>query len=595
MKYRNRLFFKFSLAFILVGLIPIFIFSLLSLYPFIGQIERHTVNNIRQMMLYMSNNADDIFADYDDISKTMYTQINASSIFEKDKTSSTADRVNASTMDNFIKGILFSDSHIQNVLFVRPDNILYQQSRGNKRLSEYELFPPIGWDYRLRDNPKKLSIFAYHMEAYYDSQDLVITFARNWIDTAKGVQNPPKRYGTLYIDLDIGIFDNLLNKSRLGTLDEIYMVDQNDIILYSNRRDRIGGRFDEFSVKSRGDMMVFTESIPHIQGRVIGLVAKDSIYSPIIRARDAVWLSAMFSLGGMLLLGLLLSRTFTKPILMLMRHMIKVEAGNLDTVIVIRQKDEMGRLAYGFNRMVERLQEYINEAYVNEIKRKQAELNALKSQIRPHYLYNTLEVIRMSALVGGDRKVADMIHSLSDQLQYVIDYGDESVTLKHELEHLRHYFHLIEVRFYNQIVLEIEVQQDALIHAKVLKLILQPLVENAVHHGIRPKGGKGVVLITIECVQAGILSITVYDNGVGMEQDKLAALRSSLKEPVRNNNGTSIGITNVHDRIKAAFDEPYGLDIESNLNIGTSVRISLPLMLEAQYEAKLEKDNHDSC
>lgn len=546
------------------------------------------------MMLYMSNNADDIFADYDDISKTMYTLSNASDIFEKDEASSAADRVNPSTMDNFIKSILFSDSHIQNVLFVRTGNIIYQQSRGNKRLSEYELFPPIAWDYRLRDNPKKLSIFAYHMETYYNSQDLVITFARNWIDTAKGVQNPPNWYGTLYFDLDIGVFDQLLNQSKLGTLDEIYMVDQNDIILYSNRRDRIGGRFDEFSVKSRGDMMVFTESIPHIQGRVIGLVAKDSIYSPIIRARDAVWLSAIFSLGGMLLLGLLLSRTFTKPILMLMRHMTKVEAGNLDTVIVIRQKDEMGRLAYGFNRMVERLQEYINEAYVNEIRRKQAELNALKSQIRPHYLYNTLEVIRMSALVGGDRKVADMIHSLSDQLQYVIDYGDESVTLKHELEHLRHYFHLIEVRFYNQIMLDIEVQQDALLQAKVLKLILQPLVENAVHHGIRPKGGKGVVLITIECVKERILSITVYDNGAGMEPDKLAALSSSLKEASRNNNGTSIGITNVHDRIKAAFGEPYGLDIESTLNIGTSVRISLPFMLEAKYEAKPEKDNHDS-
>lgn len=119
----------------------------------------------------------------------------------------------------------------------------------------------------------------------------------------------------------------------------------------------------------------------------------------------------------------------------------------------------MGRLANGFNRMVERLKEFINEAYINEIKRKQAELNALKSQIRPHYLYNTLEVIRMSALANGDRKVADMIHSLSDQLQYVIDYGDESVKLEQELEHLRHYFHLIEVRFDNQISLQVELRQ----------------------------------------------------------------------------------------------------------------------------------------
>lgn len=591
MKYRNRLFFKFSLAFILVGLIPIFIFSLLSLYPFIGQIERHTVNNIKQMMLYMSNNAEDIFADYDEISKTMYTRTDATTIFvnHPNTDSASSDEVNPSTMDDYIKSILFSDSHIQNVLFVRPDKTIYQQSRGNKRLSEFELFPPVGWEYRLRDNPKKLGIFAYHMEAYYDSQDLVITFARNWIDTGRGVRNPVKRYGTLYFDLDIGVFDNLLSQSRLGARDEIYIVDQNDIILYSNRRDRIGGRFDEFSVKSRGEMMVFTESIPHIQGRIVGLIDKKNIYSPIIRTRNMVWLAALFSLWAMLLLGLLFSRTFTKPILLLMRHMIKVESGNLETVVVLHQKDEMGRLANGFNRMVERLREFINEAYINEIKRKQAELNALKSQIRPHYLYNTLEVIRMSALVGGDRKVADMIHSLSDQLQYVIDYGDESVTLGQELEHLRHYFHLIEVRFYNQIVLEIEAQQPELLQAKVLKLILQPLVENAVHHGIRPKGGKGMVLITIESAEAGRISITIYDNGVGMEPEKLAALRGGLNGPF-GNNGKSIGITNVHERIKAAFGEPYGLDLESSPNVGTSVRLLLPLRLEAEHE----KDNNDS-
>ncbi|QUL53419.1 sensor histidine kinase [Paenibacillus tritici] len=591
MKYRNRLFFKFSLAFILVGLIPIFIFSLLSLYPFIGQIERHTVNNIRQMMLYMSNNADDIFYDYDEISKAMYTRTDASNIFVRNAAlvSGEDEAVNPSTMDDFIKSILFNDSHVQNVLFVRPDKTIYQQSRGNKRLSEFELFPPVGWEYWLRDNPKKLGIFAYHMEAYYDSQDLVITFARNWIDTAKGVQNPVKRYGTLYIDLDIGVFDNLLSQSRLGARDEIYIVDQNDIILYSNRRDRIGGRFDEFSVKSRGNMMVFTEPISHIQGRIVGLIAKEDIYSPIIRTRNMVWLAALFSLWAMLLLGLLFSRTFTKPILLLMRHMIKVESGNLETVVVLRQKDEMGRLANGFNRMVERLREFINEAYVNEIKRKQAELNALKSQIRPHYLYNTLEVIRMSALVGGDRKVADMIHSLSDQLQYVIDYGDESVTLGQELEHLRHYFHLIEVRFYNQIVLEVEAQQPELLQTKVLKLILQPLVENAVDHGIRPKGGKGMVLITIESGETGKLGITVYDNGVGIEPEKLAVLRSGLTGPF-GNNGKNIGITNVHERIKAAFGEPYGLDIESTPNVGTSVRLLLPLRLEAEHE----KDNNDS-
>jgi two-component system sensor histidine kinase YesM len=217
---------------------------------------------------------------------------------------------------------------------------------------------------------------------------------------------------------------------------------------------------------------------------------------------------------------------------------------------------------------------------VHEIKRKQAELNALKNQIRPHYLYNTLEVIRMSAFANGDRKVADMIHSLSDQLAYVIDYGEETVKLKQELEHLRHYFHLIEVRFDHRISLEVDIRAEALLDAAVPKLMLQPIVENAVHHGIRPKGNKGHVLIVIDKTDESDIEVTVYDDGIGMPPDKVDALRAHLASRDMTG-GKSIGVKNVHERIKGAYGEPYGLDIESRLHVGTSVRILLPLPKEA--------------
>jgi two-component system, sensor histidine kinase YesM len=585
LNFRHSLFFKFSLAFLFVGLIPIFVLTILSLYQFTSQIERHTVNNIKQMMVYMSNNANDIFNNYDEISKMMYSQVDPATIFIEEPSDTFPNGLNTPVMDDFIKEVLFSNPFIQNVLFVRSeDGTVIQQSRGNKQLDAFELFPPLGWDYRVRNNPKKLSIFPYHMEVYYSSQDLVMTFARGWVDTSKGVQNPAKSYGTLYFDLDVSVFDSLLKQAKLGSEDEIFLVNEEDIILYSNRRDRIGARFDEFSVKSRGDMMIFSEPVSFIHGKVVGLISKEEMYSPITKMKNRVWLAAILSFAALFVMGILFSRLFTKPILQLMRQMIKVESGNLDTVVKFRRRDEMGRLANGFNRMVERLKEFINEAYINEIKRKQVELNALKSQIRPHYLYNTLEVIRMSAIANKDREVADMIHSLSDQLQYVIDYGDESVLLEQELEHLRHYFHLIEVRFDNRIVLQVEMVQPELARAKVLKLILQPLVENAVHHGIRPKGSKGTgtILITIEKAEENIIGITVYDDGIGMEAEQMKALQAHLQSADGTHN-KRIGIKNVHERIKTAFGEPFGLDLESSPHIGTSVRILLPLMLEVEH------------
>ncbi|MDM5277466.1 sensor histidine kinase [Paenibacillus silvae] len=588
--FTQSLFFKFSVAFLVAGLLPIFVLSMLSLYQFTGQIERHTVNNIQQMMVYMRNNVNDMLRKYDDISNLMYTKAQPDDIFLKKSSELYPSGFNSSAMDDFIKTVLFSDANIQNVLFVRSeDGTLNQQSRGSKQMDPFVSYPPIEWNYTLTTNPKKLAVFPYHMEAYYNSQDLVMTFARSWIDTSRGVQNPVRIYGTLFLDIDVNVFDSLLQQSRLGKKDEIFIVNENGIILYSNRRDKIGSRFDEFGVKARGDMIVFSEPLPYIQGKVVGLMSKEDIYSPIIRTKNSVWVAALASFAALFLMGLMFSRMFTRPILQLIRQMIKVESGNLDIEMKVGRKDEMGRLANGFNRMVERLKEYINDAYINEIKRKQSELNALKSQIRPHYLYNTLEVIRMSAVANGDRKVADMIHALSDQLQYVIDYGDESVTLEQELEHLRHYFHLIEVRFDHRISLQVELQSPELTSASVLKLILQPIVENAVHHGIRPKGGKGIVLITIERLEGDILGITIYDDGAGMEQEQLESLRIHLNNQDRNM-GKSIGIKNVHERIKAAYGSQYGLDMESRPHIGTSVRILLPLNLEVRHE----HDSNDS-
>lgn len=588
--FTHSLFFKFSVAFLIAGLLPIFVLTLLSLYQFTGQIERHTVNNIQQMMVYMRNNVNDMFKRYDDITNLMYTKAQPDRIFSNESSDLYADGLNSPVMDDFIKTVLFSDPNIQNVLFVRAsEETLYQQSRGSKQMDPFVTYPPIEWDYTITMNSKKLSVFPYHMETYYNSQDLVMTFARNWIDISRGVQTPPRSYGTLFLDIDVSVFDALLQQSRLGKKDEIFIVNENDIILYSNHRDRIGSRFDEFRLKSRGDMIIFSEPLPYIQGKVVGLMSKEDIYSPITRTKNSVWIAAFASFAALFLMGLIFSRMFTKPILQLIRQMIKVESGNLDIELKTSRQDEMGRLANGFIRMVERLKDHINTAYVNEIKRKQTELNALKSQIRPHYLYNTLEVIRMSAVANGDRKVADMIHALSDQLQYVIDYGDESVTLGQELEHLQHYFHLIEVRFDHRISLQIDLQSRELTSARVLKLILQPIVENAVHHGIRPKGGKGRVLITIEQLEQSNLVITIYDDGTGMEQEQLECLRKHLNHQ-DSQLGKSIGLKNVHERIKAAYGNEYGLDLESRPHIGTSVRILLPLNLEVQHE----NNSHDS-
>lgn len=210
------------------------------------------------------------------------------------------------------------------------------------------------------------------------------------------------------------------------------------------------------------------------------------------------------------------------------------------------------------------------------IRQKEAELDALRMQIHPHYLYNTLEVIRMSSVAHQDQETAQMTLSLVRQLQYVIGESKEQVPLQTELDIIRDYVSLVSLR-YGQIDLTITVPH-ALLNCPILKMTLQPIVENAVQHGLRPLGGGQ---ISIGAAREGdILLLTVMDNGCGMDADQLekqrAALESDSLPEVKADGLRSIGTKNVHDRIRLACGNSYGLEIESQEHVGTAVVLRLP-------------------
>lgn len=280
------------------------------------------------------------------------------------------------------------------------------------------------------------------------------------------------------------------------------------------------------------------------------------------------------------------SNRFSNPIRSITREMSKVESGNFDTNVTVKTADELGLLSHGFNKMVGRLKEYIDVVYVAQIKQKQAELNALKSQIRPHYLYNTLEVIRMSAVAEDANEVGDMILSLSHQLKYVLDYGEETVTIKSEKTNVEQYFQLMVIR-YGEHRLGLDFRFDAdLMDCAISKLSLQPIVENAIYHGIMPKSGKGTIRISIEKLPDNLLSVTVDDDGVGMSEDTLERVRLKLAKGSSLDIGSSIGLVNVHERIVGLYGQGFGVEINSSEHIGTTVRLVIPLTKEVSVRVE---------
>ncbi|MFK0521798.1 sensor histidine kinase [Paenibacillus illinoisensis] len=572
----KSIFVKFSASFILVGLIPLFALSYFSVQIFSSYVERYTTSNQQQMIMYMSYNLNSAFQQYNDISKLMYNvryeglaeNINQNQTFNVNE----LEQINSIPIDSFLKTLVFSDNYISAAYFMRSsDGKIYSQERENRGITE-DALPVHEWKETMRNQPSKVALFPTHKDDYFTGSNReVFTLARNLIDTSGRLTREPKVVGTLFLDVDTTMFQQFLNELSLGTRDELVLLNNQDEMYFSNQKDRT---LDEFISKSKDtEMLVLREDIPFIHGQLVAIIHRAGLFEQLFSARATVYLAILICTIVLIVMGAWFSRRLAAPIRKLIQQMAVVESGKLNARLPVTSNDEIGRLTHGFNRMLERLQVHIDEAYVAQIKQKQTELNALKSQIRPHYLYNTLEVIRMNAVDKDAEEVADMIHSLSNQLKYVIDYGEDRVSLWREFEHLHDYFYIISIRYENRYVLQCDIAPDVQMEWPILKLCLQPIVENAIQHGLRERK-KGTVGVTIEKQEQNLV-IVIYDNGIGISEEKLKRINEGLYKA--NPHNRSVGLKNVHERIRSMYGENYGLSVSSQENIGTSVLLSFPV------------------
>ena len=379
--------------------------------------------------------------------------------------------------------------------------------------------------------------------------------------------------GYLLLDIDESIFDDAFSVYNWADNGALYVLDDRNIVRYANQAEEIG---KVLILPETAEYTLLTEDMPACGWRILFLLDRALSMNDVRQLRRRLIGLGAFLLLMMLALTFLSSRHLSRPIQALLEQMKKVQAGDLTARVPVTGDDEISELGRGFNHMVQDLDTHIQKSYVASIRQKEAELDALRMQIHPHFLYNTLEVIRMSSVGHNDPETAQMTLSLVHQLQYVIGDSREQVPLHKELDIVRDYISLVSLR-YGLISLTLDIP-DVLAGCSILKMTLQPIVENAVQHGLRPLGGGQISISAAQ--ESDVLRLVVMDNGCGMSPDQLRALQAQLESdslPEMKEDGLrSIGTKNVHDRIRLACGPRYGLEIESQEDIGTAVVIRLP-------------------
>jgi len=396
-------------------------------------------------------------------------------------------------------------------------------------------------------------------------------------------------YGTLYMMIRESEFSGIYN-SFTSTGNDVMILNQSGVIVSSNRTELVGTVSDQLlnsakTLQQTGganlelemngkDAIVLADYLPLFDFYIVNVIDKNMVLGHMLNTQ-AIVLICTGIVAAAVLVVYFITRRLTKSLRTLVKKMSNVTKNNFNNYMTVSGTYETRELSNSFNFMLDELNDYISRLVETQKEQRRAELAALQQQINPHFLYNTLASVNILVQRGSNEQATETIHALISLLQNTISNVKETITVEQELQSLKHYVFINQVRYGRGIKVDYFISPDCLI-AQVPKLMLQPFIENAFFHAFHKKlAGYIYVIITRD---RETLVCEVVDNGDGMDptpNEETTANPTHAKHPF-----TGIGIRNVHDRLLLLYGKEYGVSMESALGQGTKITIRIPWMTD---------------
>lgn len=450
------------------------------------------------------------------------------------------------------------------------------------------------------DEPANLFFSSPHVQNIFEGQhSWVVSLSREV--TFK--RNGQKSRGVLLVDMNFSAIDQLCQKVVLGKKGYIYIIDSKGNIVYhpqqqliniglkeENINDVLEHVFGTYYDQKNGEKrLIIIQTVNYCRWRIVGIAYMDEIVTTKKDISRFVGWTLVYGIFFVILISAFISSKISQPIKKLENSMKLVEEGRFDINIDIKGEAEVVQLSKTFNLMVKRIRNLMKRIVLEQEAKRKSELDALQAQINPHFLYNTLDSIVWMAENQKNDEVITMVTALARLFRISISRGKNIITVQQELEHARNYLIIQKERYKNKFKFEIEAQEEVL-QCKTLKLILQPIIENAIYHGIEYMVDEGFIKISVAAVD-GKLLYQVRDNGLGMKPEILETILDTEPKPSVH---TGVGVKNVHQRIQLYFGKEYGLEIESELEEGTNVKIWLPIVIDNQGKEEHHAEGNEA-
>ena len=571
---------RMLLSNIVVALIPFLMFSIVSGSIFLDHAQKTAEEHSVQLIHQVSNSMD-VYVE------TIEKMVNYIQLELQDTPFFTMESEGASGWDSetaYIRSVLenVANSHREVAgIFIATKEDLYV-STGMSRISR-DPFQNERWYREASENPEEIQLISV-----VTGRNIVTNRSYSIDDVfslAKAVQDPEtgEVLGLILLDIRHDIIQSSINGVTIGEKGFVFVMDQEDNIVYTPVNGivyRVNPKWvkamEPMSVQIQGgSYQIRSELSPYTGWRTVGVFSMDEVMSSVNPIVYILFTCVIISLVLVVIVSFKFSRTLTNPIFKLKRLMKQAESGDLTVRFNFQHNDEIGELGQSFNHMIARIDQLIQMVYVEQENKRTAEMKSLQEQIKPHFLYNTLDTISWMARDYDAEDIVRLVDALTNMFRIGLSHGKDIITVKEEITHVSNYLYIQKIRYKDKLNYVIHVD-ESLYAIEVPKLILQPLVENAIYHGVKAKRGGGTITIT-GVPEGENLVFTVQDNGAGMPQEKVEELNRRMSERSVLDEKKSFGLFYIRERIQLCYGKGYGVHVESTLGEGTRVTITLPL------------------
>jgi two-component system, sensor histidine kinase YesM len=581
----HSIMFKLLISFLLLSIIPIILVAILTFQNaskfIVKELNADTSTVLEQNSRYLSS----FFNDLKRMGEITFLS------------SSVSDFLKNNNEKDYLYSFLPLDQTFKSINSIRPENIGMTLVSDNGYVYHYgyslnkqdQSFHTFEWMPDLTTLSKQPQLTPVHTRSYSNTNKNEKVFSYVQRVYSKNL----KTKGVLIIDFKSELLDQLFKVNLFSNPDSnktesgIMISSQNGQVIYSLNKNLFSPKdiqvLKDHSVLTGLNGLEYrmvTIFNPDTGWNLTGYFQENKLYDPIKHLGKYIILIIGISMIFCFFLSFYISRRISNPIRYLQRLMDNLGNGDFSSYFKLKRRDELGQLGYRFNQMIEKINELIQLVYDEQSKKRKAEVTALQLQINPHFLYNTLESINSLARKNKQLEISKMIVLLGKLMRLSISTFDEMIPIWREVEYVRYYIELHKYRLNKKIDYKIEMDEE-IQSLSTVKWILQPVVENAILHGLDPITNQEDVIHQIEIkgwLEADTVYLQVTDNGIGIPSTTLNEIRNNLEENAEEmvKYKQKIGLFNVQSRIRMHYGNEYGMTIESSAETGTTVTLKLP-------------------